>query len=155
MCRHQSVGSDFSTHPLLCVCLNCLCRFRDPVGLMKATGISKPMSWQTIDLEMPALNRGSWWVVLEPRRGDFGEGGFCRIQRHTQEKEEYPRILEPAVHLALRVPQSREAHILAKTSLKKTLFGVTFGCCFAPPSCRQEVCVFLCCMTCLKLTKTN
>ena len=40
-------------------------------------------------------------------KGVLAKGGFFRIQRHAQGHKKYPRILGPAVHLALRAPQPR------------------------------------------------
>ena len=55
---------------------------------------------------------------LEPRKGGFSKGGFCRVQCHGQRSKKYPKILAPAVHLASRAPQPREAYILQNPLLK-------------------------------------
>ena len=60
----------------------------------------------------------------EPSKGGFRKGGFCRARCHGQGNKNYPRILGPAVHLALRAPQPREAYILAKKLSKSSLFLV-------------------------------
>ena len=52
----------------------------------------------------------------EPRKGGFSKwGGFCRVRCRGQGNKKYPSILGPAVHLAVRAPQLREACIFAKT----------------------------------------
>ena len=76
------------------------------------------------------------------KKRNFGSYGFASKRLRNQEKEglakgvsvssivapntrNYPRILDPAVHLALGTPQPREAYILAKTPfLKNPLFMV-------------------------------
>ena len=58
----------------------------------------------------------------EPRKGGFSKGGFCRVERDAQGNNKYPRILGPAVHLALRVAQPKEAYILQKPPSKNPLF---------------------------------
>ena len=60
----------------------------------------------------------------EPRKGGFSKGGFCRVQCHSQGNKKYLGILAPAVHLAPRAPQLREAHILQKPPSKNPLFLV-------------------------------
>ena len=58
----------------------------------------------------------------EQRKGGFSQWGFCRIQCHAQDSNNYPRVLGPAVHVALRAPQPREAYILlTKTSFQNPL----------------------------------
>ena len=52
----------------------------------------------------------------EPRKGGFSKGDFCRVECHAQGNKKYPRILGPAVHLALTATQPREAYILRKTA---------------------------------------
>ena len=59
-----------------------------------------------------------WPQVQGPRKGGFSKGGFCRVQCHGQGSKEYPRILAPAVHLAPRAAQPREAYILQSPLLK-------------------------------------
>ena len=58
---------------------------------------------------------GDGCVGQEPRKGGFRKGGFCRVQCHGQGNKKYRRTLAPAVHLALRAPQPREACNFAKT----------------------------------------
>ena len=53
----------------------------------------------------------------EPRKGGFSKGDFCRLQCHAQGNKNI-RALGPAVHLALRAPQPREAYIFATLLLK-------------------------------------
>ena len=60
----------------------------------------------------------------EPRKGGFSKGVFCRVQCHAQGNKKYPRILGPAVHLALRALQPREVYISAKTPFKNPLLLV-------------------------------
>ena len=64
------------------------------------------------------------WKSQELRKGGFSKGSFCRVQCHGQGNQEYPRILAPAVDLALRAPQPREAYMLQTPLLKKTFFLV-------------------------------
>ena len=64
-------------------------------------------------------------ICQEPRKGGFSKGGFCRVQCHGQGNKEYPRILAPAVDLALRAPQPREAYILKKPPSKNPLFSAS------------------------------
>ena len=49
--------------------------------------------------------------------------GFRKIQCHTQENKEYPGMLDPTVHLALRAAQPREAYMLQKKHLKNLFFS--------------------------------
>ena len=60
----------------------------------------------------------------KPRQWGFSKGGFCRVHCHGQGNKKYPRILGPAVHLALRAPKPREAYILQKPHSKNPLFLV-------------------------------
>ena len=66
----------------------------------------------------------------EPQKGGFSKGSFCRDQGHGQGNKKYPRALAPAVHLALRAPQPREAYILRKPPfswfLKKRICHIHF-----------------------------
>ena len=73
---------------------------------------------------IPCLYSGVISFCQEPRKGGFSKGGFCRVQCHGQRDKKYPRILAPAVHLALRAPQPREAYIVQKPRSKNPLFLV-------------------------------
>ena len=57
----------------------------------------------------------------EKRKGGFSKGGFCRVECHAQGNKKYPRIFGPAVRLALRAPQPREAYMLQKPPSKNPL----------------------------------
>ena len=61
-------------------------------------------------------------MFQEPKKGGFSKGGFCRVQRHFEGNKKGPRTLAPAVHLALRASQPREAYILQKPPSKNPLF---------------------------------
>ena len=54
-------------------------------------------------------------LCQEPIKGGFSKGGFCRVPCHARRNTRNPRLLGPAVHLALRAPQPRETYIFAKT----------------------------------------
>ena len=56
-----------------------------------------------------------WAIVRNQEKGGFSKGGLCRVQCHAQGNKGYPRMLGPAVHVALRAPQPREACVFAKT----------------------------------------
>ena len=53
-----------------------------------------------------------------PREGGFSKGGFCRIQRPTQ--NEIPKDLDPAVHLALSEPLPKGANFCKENHETKT-----------------------------------
>ena len=40
-------------------------------------------------------------VVAQSPKGGFSKGSFCRVQCHGQGNKKHPRIVAPAVHLAL------------------------------------------------------
>ena len=75
-------------------------------------------SFQTSRPDLPAKVRGG----QEQRQGGLSKGGFCRVQCHGQGNQKYPRILAPAVHLALRAPHPRQAYILQNPPSKSPLF---------------------------------
>ena len=58
--------------------------------------------------------------IRKQEKGGFSKGGFCRIQCHAQESKEKPRTQDPAVHLALTAPRSREACSFAKNPPSKS-----------------------------------
>ena len=93
---------------------------KEPPRPVSTTQEEKNEVWST-------LNQRTLWVggkkSQEPRNGGFSKGGFCRIHCHPQENKNYPRKLGPAVHLALRAPQPREANIFVKTPLLKPPFS--------------------------------
>ena len=78
------------------------------------------MMWQT----PPPGGKQCAHILHEPRKGGFSKGGFCRTQCHTPGNKKYPRILGPAVHLALKIGTAKEAYLLQKPPSRNPLFFI-------------------------------
>ena len=67
--------------------------------------------WQDGDQKVTETAK-NWSISTSKKRGFLQRG---RVQCHGQGNKKYPRVLGPAAHLALGVPQPREKYIFAKT----------------------------------------
>ena len=65
------------------------------------------------------------------KKGGFSKGGFSRVQCHDQGNKTIPRLLGPAVRLALRAPQPREAYSFLQKPTLKTSLAPDFRCRFS------------------------
>ena len=69
------------------------------------------------------MAQGFCHLIRNQEKGVLSNGAFGRVQCHAQGNRKYARIMVPAVHLAFRAPQPREAYTFAKSNLLKTPFS--------------------------------